>query len=181
MRQFLPLNLPLLPQSSESHPFPLPTLPLQDIPMGGRLAHFVEHWGEMTQNEWVLSSVQKGFRILFHTLPQLSTVPLVLSQSSSPLLEKIAKLLQKLRVEKVTNLGIPGFYSQLLVGPKKNGKLSPMIDLSTLNQYIQPQPFKMETAKSVRQLILLNDWAVSIDLTDAYLHILIHGQSRKYL
>ena len=39
----------------------------------------------------------------------------------------------------------------------------------------------METVKSVRQLILVNDWAVSIDLTDAYLHVPIHPQSRKYL
>ena len=39
----------------------------------------------------------------------------------------------------------------------------------------------METVKSVRHLIVNNDWAVSIDLTDAYLHIPIHPQSRKYL
>ena len=39
----------------------------------------------------------------------------------------------------------------------------------------------METVKSVRQPIMNNDWAVSIDLTDAYLHVLIHPQSRKYL
>ena len=39
----------------------------------------------------------------------------------------------------------------------------------------------METVKSVRQLIMYNDWAVSIDLTDAYLHIPIHPISRKYL
>ena len=39
----------------------------------------------------------------------------------------------------------------------------------------------METVKSVRQAMRLNDWAVSIDLTDAYLHVPIHRQSRKYL
>ena len=39
----------------------------------------------------------------------------------------------------------------------------------------------METVKSVRQAMRLNDWAVSIDLTDAYLHIPIHHQSGKYL
>ena len=39
----------------------------------------------------------------------------------------------------------------------------------------------METVKSVRQAMRLNDWAVSIDLTDAYLHVPIHHQSRKYL
>ena len=31
----------------------------------------------------------------------------------------------------------------------------------------------METVKLVRQSILINDWTVSIDLTDAYLHVQI--------
>ena len=35
--------------------------------------------------------------------------------------------------------------------------------------------------ETVRQSILPNDLAVSIDLTDAYLHIPIHPRSRKYL
>ena len=65
--------------------------------------------------------------------------------------------------------------------PKKNGKLLPEIDLSLLNQFIKKQPFETETVKSVRQSILVNDWAVSIDLTDAYLHVPIHHHSRKYL
>ena len=32
----------------------------------------------------------------------------------------------------------------------------------------------------MRQSILVNDWAVSVDLTDAYLHVPIHPQPRKY-
>ena len=56
-----------------------------------------------------------------------------------------------------------------------------IIDLSLLNRYIKKQAFKMETVKLVRQAMRLNDWAVSIDLTDAYLHVPIHHQSRKYL
>ena len=40
---------------------------------------------------------------------------------------------------------------------------------------------KMETVKSVRNSMANNDWAVSIDLTDAYLQIPIHPHSRKYL
>ena len=39
----------------------------------------------------------------------------------------------------------------------------------------------METVKSVRQSLLVNDWTVSIDVTDAYLHVPIHPRSRKYL
>ena len=83
-------------------------------------------------------------------------------------------------MERVQDQGT-GFYSRLFLVPKKNGKLRPVIDLSILNQYIRKQPFKMETFKSVRQWILVSDLAVSIDLMDAYLHVLIHPQSRKYL
>ena len=39
----------------------------------------------------------------------------------------------------------------------------------------------METVKSVRQSIMAKDWAVFIDLTNAYLHVPIHPVSRKYL
>ena len=64
---------------------------------------------------------------------------------------------------------------------KKERKFRLILDLSLLNRYIEKQAFKMETVKSVRQAMRLNDWAVSIDLTDAYLHVPIHRQSRKYL
>ena len=62
-----------------------------------------------------------------------------------------------------------------------NGKLRPVIDFPILNKYISKQPSKMEKVKSIRQVISVNDWAVSIDLTDAYLHVSIHPQYRKYL
>ena len=39
----------------------------------------------------------------------------------------------------------------------------------------------METQRKVRNAAQLNDWAFSLDLTDAYLHIPIHHRSRKYL
>ena len=151
--------------------------------MGGKLAHFVEQWEELTQKKWILSIIWDGFSIPFNSTPPLSSVPISLSQSSSPLLrEEITELLQKWAVERVQDPGTPVFfYSWLFLILKKKGKLCSVIDLSLLNQYIKKQPFKMETVKSVHQSILINDWAVSIDLTDTYLHILIHPESRKYL
>ena len=52
-----PLNKPHPSQSSECQPFPLPIFPHPDIPVGERLAHFVEQWGELTNNKWVLSII----------------------------------------------------------------------------------------------------------------------------
>ena len=39
------------------------------------MAHFVDQWGELTQNKWVLSIVQDGFKITFNSTHPLSTVP----------------------------------------------------------------------------------------------------------
>ena len=118
----------------------------------------------------------------FSKIPPLSSVPIRMSQSSSPFIrEEIENLLNKRAVERVQNPGTPSFYSRIFLVPKKNGKLRLIIDLPLLNRYIKKQSFKMEIVKSVRQAMKLNDWAVSIDLTDAYLHVPIHHQSRKYL
>ena len=149
--------------------------------MGGRLVHFRKN-GRKSDNKWVLSIVRNGFRIPFIKIPPLPSVPIRMSQSSSPFLrEEIENLLNKRAVERVQNPGTPGFYSRIFLVPKKNETLRLIIDLSLLNRYVEKQAFKMETVKSVRQAMRLNDWVVSIDLTDAYLHVSIHHQSRKYL
>ena len=109
-----------------------------DIPLGGRLVHFVEQWKKLTDSKWVLSILRKGFRRPFRLIPPLSSVPIKLSQSSSLLLrEEIDILLQKWAVERVQNPGTPGFYSRIFFVPKKNVKLRPVIDLSLLNRYIR--------------------------------------------
>ena len=91
-----PLNKPHLPQNIDVQSFPLPVLPRPDIPVGGRLAHFVEQWEELTDNKWVLSIIPNRFKIPFNSVPPLSVVLIKLSQSSSPLLqEEIAELLKK--------------------------------------------------------------------------------------
>ena len=52
--------MPYSPQNSEIQPFPLPVLPRPDIPVGGRLAHFVEQLEELTNKSPVYHS--KGFQ-----------------------------------------------------------------------------------------------------------------------
>ena len=57
-----PLSKPHLPQNIYVQPFPLPALPHPDIPVGGRLGHFVEQWEELIDNKWVLSIIRNGFK-----------------------------------------------------------------------------------------------------------------------
>ena len=102
------------------------------------------------------------------------TIPLPNSNLSSTdeslaLVEEVNKLLHKGAVEKIEQEG-PGFYSRIFLIPKKNGKLRLIIELSRLNTFLDIQSFRMETA-NVRQAIHPNDWAFSLDLTDAYLQV----------
>ncbi len=167
---------------------PLPTLPhppLPQVPVGGRLAHFVDKWEEITDDTYVLSIVRKGYMIPFHTPPPLSLRPVCFpvkdSTHTSLLLSVVDELLEKKAVEIVVDQGSPGFYSRLFLVKKKNGKLRPVIDLSPLNKCVQLEHFKMETQRSVRIAIQNHFWSVSIDLQDAYLHVPIRPSHRKYL
>ena len=170
---------PPLPVDSENLP-PLP-LPHPQIPVGGRLAHFALNWQNITNDQWVLSLIKNGYQIPFKEQPPLSREPIFFQQSQRrELEEEVTSLLQKGAVEEIQP-ETPGFYSRIFLVPKKNGKLRLIIDLSTLNKYVFVQSFRMETQRKVRNAIRQNDWAFSLDLTDAYLHVPIHPRSRKYL
>ena len=79
------------------------------------------------------------------------------------------------------NSGMSRILLQNFPRSQENGKLRLIIDLSVLNHFVYTQTFKMETQRKVKDAVQLKDWAFSLDLTDTYLHIPIHHQSRKYL
>ena len=74
-----------------------------------------------------------------------------------------------------------GFYSRLFVVWKTSGSWRPVIDLSTLNLFVDVSRFKMETIQSVLLSVRQGDWMASIDLKEAYLQIPIHPESRHFL
>ena len=94
---------------------------------------------------------------------------------------EVAELVRKRAVELVVRPSSPGHYGRLFVVPKSSGGWRPVLDLSPLNVFLRKVRFRMETPASVRKAIRLGDWATSIDLTDAYFHVLMHIRDRKYL
>jgi hypothetical protein len=69
----------------------------------------------------------------------------------------------------------------MFVIPKRNGGFRPVFNLRTLNQFVLSPHFKMESLQQVIKLIHQKDFFTSIDLTDAFLHILVHKNSRRFL
>ena len=74
-----------------------------------------------------------------------------------------------------------GFYSNVFVVPKRTGGLRPILNLKRFNRYMHIPSFKMPTLKTVWQLIQQGDYAFSIDLQDAYLHVPIVKHHRQFL
>ena len=77
--------------------------------------------------------------------------------------------------------GRSGLLQHLFVVPKKDGGLRPILNLRQLNTHLIISHFKMETLRSIMKSLVPGDWAFSVDLTDAYLHLAVHPQYRKYL
>ena len=95
------------------------------------------------------------------------------------MVEEVQNLIAKGAVEPAPPS--PGFYSRLFVVQKASGAWRPVIDLSTLNNFVVKTKFKMETVQSVLASVRQGNWIFSIDLQDAYFQIPIHPESRKYL
>ena len=134
---------------------------------------------------WVVEVLRVGYRIPFDRRPPLSERPLSLPAYSPQsikgvaLTQELQTLLRKGAVEPAPQS--PGFYSRLFLVQKASGSWRPIIDLSTLNDYVTSSHFHMETPQSVLRSIRPGDWMVSLDLQDAYLQVPVHHDSRRYL
>ena len=56
----------------------------------------------------------------------------------------------------------------------------PILNMRVLSPYIFSPRFKMEGMKAAKDLLRKNDWAVRVDLRDAYLHVKLHKLDRKF-
>ena len=151
--------------------------------MGARLADFAPHWRSLLGNCRATGIVEDRVGIAFQQRPQLThqSISFRTRNGRQDLQQAVDALLMKGAIERVTIVKTLGFYSRLFLVPKKTGDLRPVIDLSTLNRHMVVPHFKMETQGSVRSAIRSQEWTVSIDIRDAYLHVPMHQAVRKYL
>ena len=148
-----------------------------------RLADFAPQWRSLLGTCRATSIVEDGVGITFLKRPQLThhCISFRTRNSRWDLQQAVDALLLKGAIERVTNVTSLGYYSWLFPVPKKTGDLRPVIDLSTLNRHKVVPHFKMEMQGSLRSAIRSQEWTVSIDIRDAYLHVLMRQAVRKYL
>ena len=134
----------------------------------------------------VVTTLREGYTLPFRFRPHLTRSPTVISNYHNPtkqsfLVEALHQLINKNAVEPVQNQNSLGFYNRLFLVPKPNNRWRPILDLSALNTFLNTESFKMETPETIRTSLQAGEWVTSIDFRDAYSHIPIHSQSRKYM
>ncbi|KAL0195070.1 hypothetical protein M9458_008642, partial [Cirrhinus mrigala] len=64
---------------------------------------------------------------------------------------------------------------------RKDGGLRPILNLKKFNHHLKRLPFRMLCLSTLLTFIRQGDWFTTVDLQDAYFHIPIHKDHKKYL
>ena len=162
--------------------------PKQEVPVGERLAFFfLPEWVSVTSDKWVLDVIRHGYALEFSDmLPRFTGIrrtKMPRQKQHNMLLQEVQTLLSKKAIELVPPHKVrDGFYSTLFMVPKNNSeKLRPVINLKPLNQFLLKKSFKIDHLGVVMKLLRKGDWTLSVDLTNAYLHVPILSNHRKFL
>ena len=147
------------------------------------LFQFLDQWRSITSNRLVLNMVW-GHHLQLRSHPPLfcdfQHFNVKAAAAHHPVIQKeVDELHAKGAIE--PSSGGAGFYSSVFVVPKHTGGLRPILNLKRFNHFMHIPSFKMPTLKNVWQLIHQGDYAFSIDLQDAYLHVPIVKHHSHYL
>lgn len=148
---------------------------------GSTLSNKISAWRDIGAPETVLRWISDGVELPFSAEPEpfeISNRPLSFEYKQF-VDSEISKLVLSGVIEHVQQR--PHCVSPLGVIPKKNGKLRLITDLRELNKSCEPDSFKNEDIRTVKELIQPKDRMVTIDLENGFQHVPIKPEHRKYL
>ena len=169
-------------------PVQVPSQDLTDV--GGRLRRYSHLWRSIAEPE-VQGWLADGFRLDFPYGPPArrpNPVDSAARLAGDPTrLAACADTIQAYMSKKVLEL-VPecergeGLYQVFFPVPKKNpGEWRGCLDARPVNAELRYEKFKMEGLHTVKSLLRRDDWLTSIDVADAYPHVLIHPEDRRYV
>lgn len=148
----------------------------------GAIVNHFYNWTQLTSDNWVLECV-KGYKIpfLFEPIQFRVPHPFSLTQEEREFVSaEINRLLNKGVLRQVAP--VEGqWLSNIFLRPKSNGKFRMILDLTMLNKLIEYRHFKMFNLNTALDLLSMNCWMASVDLTDAYYAVPIAAEHKKLL
>ena len=136
-----------------------------ELPVGGRLQHFVEHWRSIGCSRRIVRWLARGYRLPFapggqakalacrrRSCPQQLRIHYADDVKSKALEELIQTLLEKDVIEEIA-MNANVFHCLLFLRPKPNGKWRAITDVSPLNDSLNVKKFKMDTPHIIRQAL----------------------------
>lgn len=177
---------------------PPPTVPLGPLGAGGpeteafgpAVGSFthqqLSYWAAHASDPWVIATLTHGYKLQFRRRPPVSrrVKTTIISDPAKALAldQELSALLAMKAIEAVDPLASPrGFYSNYFLVQKKNGGYRPILDLRNLNRCLKVLPFRMLTTADVLRTVAQGEWFTSVDLKDAYFHVPIAPQHRRFL
>ena len=149
---------------------------------------FTEAWEILEPGSWVLEVIRRGYKIEFTSTPPVQgnfkETPIPKDPDQRRALElELSELMLKNAINVVPDgQRVALVHSTFFLTRKKGNLWRPILNLKSINKrFIRPKGFRMETLASIIPLLEKGMWATTIDLKDAYLHIAIHPEHRRYL
>ena len=154
------------------------------------LSNFSSAWSDLQASPEIMNIVKFGHKIIFDVNPKLTKPQnkfrTILPEEQMVVIRNEINLMLKKGVIRIVSKSVAnkklGVYSRMFCVPKPGvDQWRPIINLKPLNKYINKEKFRMDTLKDVRSVLQPGHYGATVDLTDAYFHIRIHKDSRKYL
>ena len=148
----------------------------------GATRHHYNNWLNLTSDKFILETIT-GARLEFEEPPNQICSPrsLKFSDQEFDIIDsQIKEFLQLGIVEKAIHVE-QEFLSNVFSRHKRNGSSRLILNLVKLNPFIQYHHFKMDTIEAVINLMRLDCFRASIDLTNAYFSIPIAEEHRCFL
>ena len=148
----------------------------------GRIAQYLDTWENITTDLEILTSVS-GEMIPFTSTPVQNTIPFQpewKGLKNQFIDSEILSLLTEGVITQSTHE--PGeFISPIFLREKRDGSFRMILNLKTLNQYVEYNHFKMETVWTAISMMKPGCYMASIDIKDAYYCVPVAKDHQKYL
>lgn len=150
---------------------------------GGCLSLYISVWARLEPPKTILKMIS-GVRIPFNQQPPFISPTLeILNRYQTPITPAMTKEIQKLILCRVLEPAppTPSLISPLFLISKKNGKDRLIFNLKALNRFMNTKHFHLFHLHHVPQFLQPGDWMVKLDLSQAYYHLSIRQEHRRYL